>query len=72
MMLLFRGHLPGFGIGPLTAFLPWLIIVVAEMLPARGALDQHDGATMILDLARRITNRRYDRRIDRLRLRQIS
>ena len=39
LMLLFRSHLPGFGICPLPTLLPWLIIVVAEMLSARGALD---------------------------------
>jgi len=38
-MLLFGSHLPGFGICPLPTLLPWLIIVVAEMLSARGALD---------------------------------
>src|SRR6516162_6155818 len=71
-MLLFGSHLPGLGIGPLAAFLPWLVIVVAEMLPARGALYEHDSPTMILDLARRITNRRYDRCVDRCRLRQVN
>ena len=71
-MLLFGSHLPGLGIGPLTAFLPWLIIVVAEVLPARSALDQHDRPTVVLKPTGSIANRGHDRRIDRCRLRQVN